>query len=167
MWCSLLLYSAFGYFSVQRLNMHGHIGAVNRRLRTVLDDRGVVLFSSDRERKRIPVLPVTASDVLLETVALPAHENQELAGLGRESEVADSTRLQQQQLWADVQNPGDQSGSFQRVVTGARFAQRERPVVQGTRLHGTEEKRESFVERADLLNRPLRTRTAGGVGAVS
>lgn len=61
MWCSLLLYSAFGYFSVQRLNMHGHIGAVNRRLRTVLDDRGVVLFSSDRERKRIPVLPVTAS----------------------------------------------------------------------------------------------------------
>lgn len=59
--CGLLLYPAFGYFRVQRLNMRGHICAVNRRLRTVLDDRGVVLFSSDRERKRIPVLPVTAS----------------------------------------------------------------------------------------------------------
>ena len=37
------------------------VGAVNRRLRTVLGDRGVVLFSSDRDRKRIRVLPVTAS----------------------------------------------------------------------------------------------------------
>ena len=31
-------------------------------------------------------------------------------------------------------------------------------------LHGKEEKRKSFVERANLLNRPLRTRTVGGVG---
>jgi hypothetical protein len=37
------------------------VGAVNRRLRTVRGDRGVVLFSSDRDRKRIRVLPVTAS----------------------------------------------------------------------------------------------------------
>ena len=27
------------------------------------------------------------------------------------------------------------------------------------------EMKKSFVERADLLNRPLRTRTVGGVGA--
>lgn len=97
--------------------------------------------------------------VLLETVALAAHQDQELAGLGRESEVGDSTRLQQQQLLADVQNPGDQPGHLQRVAKGARFAQRERPVVQGTGLYGKEGKRKSFVERANLLNRPLRTRT--------
>lgn len=40
--------------------------------------------------------------------------------------------------------------------------QNEGPVVQGTRLHGKD--RKGFVERADLLNRPLRTRTVGGVG---
>ena len=37
------------------------VGAVNRRLRTVVGDRSVVLFSSDRNRKRIRVLPSTAS----------------------------------------------------------------------------------------------------------
>ena len=42
----------------------------------------------------------------------------------------------------------------------------EGPVVQSTGLYG-KEKRESFVERADLLNRPLRTRMVGGVGAGS
>ena len=88
-------------------------------------------------------------------------------GVPAADEVGDSTRLQQQQLLADVQNPGDQPGHLQRVVTGTRFAQRERPVVQGTGLYGKEEKRESFVERADLLFRPLRTRTVGGVGAGS
>ena len=101
--------------------------------------------------------------VLLETVALGAHQDQKLAGLGRELEVGDSARCQQQQLLADVQNSGDQPGHFQRVVTGARFAQCEGPVVQGTGLYGKEEE-ENFVERADLLNRPLRTRKVGGVG---
>lgn len=71
----------------------------------------------------------------------------------------------QQQLLADVQNPGDQPSDIQRVAKGARFAQCEGPVVQGTGLHGKEE--ENFVERAALLNRPLRTRTVGGVGAGS
>lgn len=36
------------------------VGAVNRRLRTVVGDRSVVLFSSERNRKRIRVLPATA-----------------------------------------------------------------------------------------------------------
>lgn len=94
--------------------------------------------------------------------SLGAHQDQELAGFGREPEVCNPARRQQQQLLADVQNPGHQPGSFQRVVKGAGFAQCERPVVQGTRLHGKENK--GFVERADLLNRPLRTRTVGGVG---
>ena len=35
-------------------------------------------------------------------------------------------------------------------------------VVQGAGLYGKE--RKSFVARANLLNRPLRTRTVGGVG---
>jgi hypothetical protein len=43
------------------------------------------------------------------------------------------------------------------------IVQRERPVVQGPGLHGKEPGK-SFVERANLLNRPLRTRTVGGVG---
>ena len=45
---------------------------------------------------------------------------------------------------------------------GTGIVQRERPVVQGPGLHGKE--RKSFVARANLLNRPLRTRTVGGVG---
>jgi hypothetical protein len=58
-------------------------------------------------------------------------------------------------------NPGDTAGRIQCVAEGAGFAQCEGPVVQGTGLHHV---RENFVERADLLNRPLRTRTVGGVG---
>lgn len=100
--------------------------------------------------------------VLLETVAMGAHEDQEFAGVGRELEVGNTTRSQQQQLLADVQNPSDQPSSFQRVAKGARFTQCERPVVQGPGLHGKEN--EDFVERANLLNRPLRTRMVGGVG---
>ena len=71
--------------------------------------------------------------------------------------------VSEQQLLADVQNSGDTAGSIQRVVEGAGFAQCERPVVQGPGLHG-KEIRTSFVERANLLNRPLRTRMVGGVG---
>ena len=66
---------------------------------------------------------------------------------------------QQQQLLADIQNTGHQPGGSQRVAKGASF------VVQGTGFHGNE--RKGFVERADLLHRPLRTRTVGGVGAGS
>ena len=101
--------------------------------------------------------------VLLETVALGAYQDQEPAGLGRKLEVSDPAPCQQQELLADVQNSGDTAGRIQRVVEGAGFAQRESPVVQGPGLHG-KEKRKSFVERAGLLNRPLRTRMVGGVG---
>ncbi|WP_187292301.1 hypothetical protein [Candidatus Symbiobacter mobilis] len=87
-------------------------------------------------------------NVLLETVALAAYEDQELAGFGHKPEVGDSARYQQQELLADVQNPGYQSGHIQRVVTGAGFAECERPVVQGTGIHGYEAK--DIVERADL-----------------
>ena len=64
---------------------------------------------------------------------------------------------------ASVQNSGYPAGRIQRVVEDAGFAQCERPMVQGPGLHG-KEKRKSFVERADLLNRPLQTRMMGGVG---
>ena len=59
-------------------------------------------------------------------------------------------------------NPGAAAGAVQRVVENARPGQREGAVVQGPGLHHV---RENFVEQADLLNRPLRTRTVGGVGA--
>ena len=44
--------------------------------------------------------------VLLETVALGAYQDQEPAGFGRESEVSDPARCQQQELLAHGQNPG-------------------------------------------------------------
>jgi hypothetical protein len=50
------------------------------------------------------------------------------------------------------------------VVESAGLGQRERAVAQGPGLHHV---RENFVEHADLLNRPLRTRTVGGAGAGS
>jgi hypothetical protein len=37
------------------------VGAVNRRLRTVTEDRSAVLFSSDRDKTRIRVTPLTAA----------------------------------------------------------------------------------------------------------
>jgi hypothetical protein len=70
--------------------------------------------------------------------------------------------MQQQQLLADVQNPADQSGHLQRVVTRARFAQRERPVVQGTGLYGKEG--EIFVERANLVVPPTADPHGGWCG---
>ena len=44
-----------------------------------------------------------------------------------------------------------------------RFAQRERPLAQGADLCERQH-RHYFVKRANLLNRPLRTRTVGGGG---
>ena len=80
----------------------------------------------------------------------------------REPEDGDPARRQQQELLAYGANPGAAAGSVQRVVESARLGQRERLVVQGPGLHHV---RENFVERADLLNRLLQTRTVGGVGA--
>ena len=104
--------------------------------------------------------------VSLETVALGAHEDQESAGLGREPEDGDPAWRQQQELLAHGANPGAAAGTVQRVVESARAGQRERPVVKSPGLHELKDKK-NFVERADLLNRPLRTRTVGGVGAGS
>ena len=89
-----------------------------------------------------------------------AHEDQAFAEFGREPEDGDSAWRQQQELLAHGENPGGATGTVQRVVESARAAQRERPVVQGPGLYGL-----NFVERADLLNRPLRTCMVGGVGA--
>ena len=58
--------------------------------------------------------PMECSHVLLETVALGAHEDQTLVGFGRKPEVGDPARCQQQQLLADVQNSGDTAGRIQR-----------------------------------------------------
>ena len=102
--------------------------------------------------------------VLMETVALGAHEDQAPAGSGREPEDGDPAWRQQQELLAHGTHPGVAASPVQRVVESARLGQRKRLVVQGPELHHV---RENFVERADLLNRPLRTRTVGGVGAGS
>ena len=100
--------------------------------------------------------------MLLETVALGAHEDSQLVEFGREPEDGDPAWRQQQELLAHGENPGAATGTVQRVAESARLGQRQRPVVQGPGLHHV---RENFVERADLLNRPLRTRMVGGVGA--
>lgn len=46
------------------------VGAVNRRLRTVVGNRAVVLFSSDRDRRRIRVLP-SAAAALRQAMGIP------------------------------------------------------------------------------------------------
>lgn len=101
--------------------------------------------------------------VLLEAVALGAHEDQASAGSGREPEDGDPAWRQQQELVAHGAHLGVAASTVQRVVESARSGQREKPVVQSAGLHELN----GFVERADLLNRPLRTRTVGGVGAGS
>lgn len=40
-------------------------------------------------------------------------------------------------------------------------------MVQGPERHNHQGLTDDFIERVDLLNRPLRTRTVGGVGAAS
>ncbi len=46
------------------------VGAVNRRLRTVVGNRSVVLFSSDRDRRRIRILPHSAA-ALRQAMGIP------------------------------------------------------------------------------------------------
>ena len=70
---------------------------------------------------------------------------------------------QQQKQLAYGANPGATAAIVERVVESARFGQRQRPVVQGPGLRQLK----YFAERVNLLNRPLRTRMVGGVGAGS
>ncbi|MBU0752979.1 MAG: hypothetical protein KJ787_04070 [Gammaproteobacteria bacterium] len=49
------------------------VGAVNRRLRTVVGNRSAVLFSSDRDRQRIRVLPGSAA-ALRNAMGIPEPE---------------------------------------------------------------------------------------------
>jgi hypothetical protein len=67
------------------------------------------------------------------------------------------------QLLADVQNSSHKPSNFQRVAERTSLAPCEGSVAQGAGLQGKE--RKGFVERADLLTRPLRTCMVGGVGA--
>ena len=95
-------------------------------------------------------------------MALGALEDQESAGLEREPEDGDPAWCQRQKLLAHGENPGSAAGIAQRMVEGAKLGQRQRLVVQGA---GLRQLKTDFVERASLLNRPLRTRTVGGVEA--
>ena len=82
------------------------------------------------------------------------------AGVGREPENGDPACRQQQELLAHGANSGIATSDVQRVVGCTGAGQLARPVAQGPGIYAL-----NFVERADLLNRPLRTRTVGGVGA--
>ena len=104
-----------------------------------------------------------STDVLLETVALDAHEDSKLVESGREPANSNPAQCQQQKLLAYGANPGATAGIVERVVESARFGQRQRPVVQGPGLRQLK----YFVERVNLFNRPLRTCVVAGVGAGS
>ena len=62
-------------------------------------------------------------DVLLETVALGAHEDSQLVEFGREPEDGDPAWRQQQELVAHGANPGAAAGTVQRVVESVRLGQ--------------------------------------------
>jgi hypothetical protein len=53
------------------------VGAVNRRLRTVVGNRSVVLFGSDRDRRRIRVLPLAAA-ALRHAMGIPEPDVEEV-----------------------------------------------------------------------------------------
>ena len=103
--------------------------------------------------------PKANQDVLLETVALGTHEDSKLVESGREPADGNPAQCQQQELLAHGKNPGDATGIIERVVESARLGQRQRPVEQSPRLRQLK----YFIERVNLLNRPLRTRMVGGV----
>ena len=63
-------------------------------------------------------------DVLLETVALGAHQDSELAGLGRKPEDGNPAWRQQPQLLAHGENPSAAAGAVECVVEDARLGQR-------------------------------------------
>ena len=104
--------------------------------------------------------PASNTDVLLETVAPVQDADPKPEESGREPRQRHQTWREQPELLAHVQVSGCSTGFVKCVVEGARGGQRQGPVVQGPGLHV-----KGFVERANLLNRPLRTRTVGGVGA--
>ena len=100
-------------------------------------------------------------DVLLETMALAAHEDQAPAGSGRWPEDGDPAWRQQQKLLAHGTHAGDAASVEQHMAQGTGAAEHQGTVVQGSGLLII------LVERANSLNRPLRTRMVGGVGAGS
>ena len=77
----------------------------------------------------------------------------------------DPACCQQPRLLAHGQNPGTTARIVQRVVEMPRLGQHQRLLDQGSGLRYRS--RPGDIERADLLNRPLRTRMVGGVGAGS
>jgi hypothetical protein len=84
-----------------------------------------------------------------------------LLALGVRLKTAIQHGVSSTELLAYGANPGGTAGPFQCLTGGARPPQRHGPVVQGPGLLGSSH----FVERANSLNRPLRTPTVGGVGA--
>lgn len=74
------------------------VGAVNRRLRTVVGNRSAVLFSSDRDRQKIRVMPAAASALRQAMGIIEPELNGEIDGIDHENEfdaewVPDSTQI--------------------------------------------------------------------------
>ena len=82
------------------------VGAVNRRLRTVVGNRAVVLFSSDRDRKRIRVVPSTAL-ALRQAMGIQelAEEDEDFDGFDFESPPTDEPPYCADLSDLDVQDP--------------------------------------------------------------
>ena len=144
----------------------------SKRTRLPAAQTGAILERMDGVLRSQPVLPASPRTgrmdqtahphVLLETVALGAHQDQELAGFGREPEVCNPARRQQQQLLADVQNPGHTAGRIQRVAKGARFAQCERLV--GARRKVTRQRKERRRRAGRLVEPPTADPHGGWCG---
>ena len=92
-------------------------------------------------------------------MALATHEDSKLVESGREPADGHPAQCQQQALLAHGKNPGDATSIVERVVESARSGQRQRPVEQSPGLRQLK----YFIERLNLLNRPLQTRMVGGV----
>lgn len=74
------------------------VGAVNRRLRTVVGNRSAVLFSSDRDRQKIRVMPAAASALRQAMGIAEPESNDTINGTDYENEfdaewVPDSTQV--------------------------------------------------------------------------
>jgi hypothetical protein len=62
------------------------VGAVNRRLRTVVGNRSAVLFSSDRDRQKIRVMPAAASALRQAMGIIEPEMNEAIEGTENEYE---------------------------------------------------------------------------------
>ena len=99
--------------------------------------------------------------MLLETVALGAHEDRSLAGLGRAPEDGNPAWCEQQELLAHGENPGIAS----QAMSNAWLKAQGLVSVKDLWCKAQGYTNSTSSSEPTWLFRPLRTRTVGGVGA--